>query len=47
MQLSFDEWFAQRFPSVGDNPEAFRLALREIALDAWNASRDNMTWMDL
>jgi len=44
--LTFDEWFDERFPPM-NQPEAFKLALREIALDAWNASRENLTNRDI
>lgn len=47
LQLTFDEWFDERFPQLSESQGALRLAFREIALDAWNASRENLSYMDI
>lgn len=47
-KLSFEEWFDKEYPE-----EAFkfcnvtRVDLKDIMKEAWEASRANLTWMDL
>lgn len=42
--LTFDEWFNKRFPQAAWlEPEVSRLAFKQLSLEVWNASRENLS----
>ena len=46
--LTFDEWFDKRFPLLSWNQsEYLRDLYKNYAREAWNASRENLTNMDI